>query len=85
MKDKQYRNMNEVKEDAENALAKSEPVVTQEDNPMFNDMKKLAGELNSSAVAIDRYMEKWHGQFEPGGLHSLRIALREQREKLSYM
>lgn len=85
MKDKQYRNMTEVKEDAEEALTKSEPVVTQEDNPMFDDMKNLAGQLQASVVAIDKYARKWAGQFEPAGLMGLRRTLEQQRDQLSFM
>lgn len=81
--------MTEVKEDAEKALVENEPIVTQEDNPMFNDMMALSRVLANSAETITWYLNKWMHEGVSrdaiADLINLRTALEKQSKNTSYM
>lgn len=82
MKDKQYKNMNEVLEDAEKAIKESTPPVVEEHNEMRSDMDGLVYRMKTLEDEINLFLQKWMGQFDHADLINLRTALLRNMKQL---
>jgi len=82
MADKQYKDMNEVLEDAEEAIQRSTPPVVEEHNRMREDMSGLVYRMKTLEDEINMFMQKWIGQFNQTDLINLRTSLQQNMDQL---